>query len=180
MKLFSTERTDVHLLDSEYAENLQLYLVNNRTHLAQYEPLRDDKYFALGNIQNRIVDFLNDYQEKRSLLLVVTLKNDKKIIGSINFTNFVYGVFQACYLGFSLDYASQGKGLMYESLDSSIEYVRMNYGIHRIMANHLPDNLRSSNTLRRLGFKKEGHAQSYLKINGVWQDHILNSLVFLD
>lgn len=180
MKLFSTERTDVHLLVDEYAKNLQLYLVNNRAHLAPYEPLRDDEYFALENIQNRIINSLNDYQQKRSLLLVVTLKNDQKIIGSINFTNFVYGVFQACYLGFSLDHASQGKGLMYESLESSIEYVRENYGIHRIMANHLPDNLRSSNTLKKLGFKKEGYAQSYLKINGEWQDHILNSLVFLD
>lgn len=180
MKLFSTERTDVHLLVDEYAKNLQLYLVNNRAHLAPYEPLRDDEYFALENIQNRIINSLNDYQQKRSLLLVVTLKNDQKIIGSINFTNFVYGVFQACYLGFSLDHASQGKGLMYESLESSIEYVRENYGIHRIMANHLPDNLRSSNTLKKLGFKKEGYAQSYLKINGEWQDHILNSRVFLD
>lgn len=180
MKLFSTERTDVHLLVDEYAKNLQLYLVNNRAHLAPYEPLRDDEYFALENIQNRIINSLYDYQDKRSLLLVVTLKNDQKIIGSINFTNFVYGVFQACYLGFSLDHASQGKGLMYESLESSIEYVRENYGIHRIMANHLPDNLRSSNTLKKLGFKKEGYAQSYLKINGEWQDHILNSLVFLD
>ena len=180
MKLFSTERTDVHLLVGEYAKNLQLYLVNNRAHLAPYEPQRDDEYFALENIQNRIINSLYDYQDKRSLLLVVTLKNDQKIIGSINFTNFVYGVFQACYLGFSLDHASQGKGLMYESLESSIEYVRENYGIHRIMANHIPDNLRSSNTLKKSGFKKEGYAQSYLKINGEWQDHILNSLVFLD
>lgn len=154
--------------------------MNNRAHLAPYEPLRDDEYFALENIQNRIINSLNDYQQKRILLLVVTLKNDQKIIGSINFTNFVYGVFQACYLGFSLENASQGKGLMYESLESSIEYVRENYGIHRIMANHLPDNLRSSNTLKKPGFKKEGYAQSYLKINGEWQDHILNSLVFLD
>lgn len=180
MKLFSTERTDVHLLVDEYAKNLQHYLVNNRTHLAPYEPLRDDEYFSLGNIQNRIINFLNDYQKKRSLPLVVTLKNDEHIIATINFTNFVYGVFQACYLGFSLENASQGKGLMYESLESSIEYVRKRYGIHRIMANHLPDNLRSSNTLRRLGFKKEGYAQSYLKINGIWEDHILNSLIFLD
>jgi len=47
MKLFSTERTDVHLLVGEYAKNLQLYLVNNRAHLAPYEPQRDDEYFAL-------------------------------------------------------------------------------------------------------------------------------------
>lgn len=107
MKLFSTERTDVHLLVSEYAKNLQLYLVNNRAHLAPFETLRDDDYFSLDNIQKQIINSLNDYRENRSLLLVVTLKDEEHIIGSINFTNFVFGVFQACYLGFSLDHASR-------------------------------------------------------------------------
>jgi len=108
----------------------------------------------------------------------VTLKNEDRIIASINFTNFIFGVFQACYLGFSLDHDCQGRGLMHESLEGSLRYVRENYGMHRIMANHLPDNERSSNTLRRLGFVKEGYAESYLKINGAWQDHVLNSYVF--
>lgn len=178
MKLFSTERTDVYLLVTDLAESFQRYLLDNRFHLAPFEPSRDEDYFVLENISQRIINALNDHENRKCLNLVVTLKNKDTIIGSINFTNFIFGVFQACYLGFSLDHACQGKGLMHEALDRSIHYVHENYGIHRIMASHLPDNLRSSNTLKRLGFIKEGYAHSWLKINGVWQDHILNSLVF--
>lgn len=178
MKLFSTERTDVHLLVTDLAESFQHYLLNNRSHLAPFEPLREEDYFTLENISQRIINSLNDYENRKCLNLVVMLKNEDRIIASINFTNFIFGVFQACYLGFSLDHDCQGRGLMHESLEGSLRYVRENYGMHRIMANHLPDNERSSNTLRRLGFVKEGYAESYLKINGAWQDHVLNSYVF--
>ncbi|MDE8757314.1 GNAT family N-acetyltransferase [Pectobacterium polaris] len=177
MRLFSTERTDVYLLVTNLAEAFQHYLLNNRSHLAPFEPLRNEDYFQQDNISDRIINSLKDYENRKCLNLVFTLKNESKIIGSINFTNFIFGVFEACYLGFSLDHAHQGKGLMHESLNKSIIYVHEKYGMHRIMANHLPGNIRSSKTLGSLGFVKEGYAQSYLKINGVWQDHVLNSLV---
>ncbi|MDM4564491.1 GNAT family N-acetyltransferase, partial [Klebsiella oxytoca] len=158
MKLLSTERTDICLLAPDHARHLQDYLLENRSHLAPFEPLRNDDYFTLDTIAQRISSARREYDEKRSLMLVFTLKNEPQIIGSINFTNFVFGVFQACYLGFSLDRACQGKGLMREALEQAIRYVRENYGIHRIMANHLPDNVRSSNTLKSLGFVQEGYA----------------------
>ncbi|WP_337015114.1 GNAT family N-acetyltransferase [Leclercia sp. AS011] len=180
MKLFSTERTDVWLLTPDLADSFQLFLLENRSHFAPFEPLRDEDYFTLDNISQRLLSARNDYDARKCLQLVFTLKGEHTLIGSINFTNFIFGVFQACYLGFSLDRAYQGKGLMHEALSKSIDYVHKTYGFHRIMANHLPDNARSSKTLASLGFVKEGYAQSYLKINGVWQDHVLNSLVLPD
>ncbi|MBA0166127.1 GNAT family N-acetyltransferase [Pectobacterium colocasium] len=178
MKLMSTERTDIYLLNEEFVENLQVFLVENRDNFAPFEPLRHDDYFTAPSISKRIKDSLSEFEERKSLLLIFTVKGEKKVIGSINFTNFVYGVFQAGYLGFSIDQAYQGKGLMREALKVAIDYVHETYGLHRIMANHLPTNLRSSKTLESLGFIKEGYAASYLKINGFWQDHILNSLIF--
>jgi len=50
-------------------------------------------------------------------------------------------------------------------------------GLRRIMANHLPSNLRSERVLEALVFEKEGYARDYLKIAGVWEDHVLRSLV---
>lgn len=177
MKLFSTERTDVYLLTEDLAEKFQHFLVTNKAKLAPFEPLRDDQYFILKSISERIKSSLKEFNERKSLMMVFTLKGEEKIVGNINFTNFIYGVFQACYLGFSIDDAHQGKGLMHESLKMAIKYVHEKYEIHRIMANHLPDNSRSSKTLESLGFKNEGYANSYLKINGIWQDHVLNSLI---
>ena len=177
MKLFSTDRTDVYLLTLDHSISFQRYLLDNRAHFAPFEPLRNDEYFTFNSIAERISHALLDYEERKCILMVFTLKDENEIIGSINFTNFIFGVFQACYLGFSIDLAYQGKGLMYEALKGSIAYVHDKYKVHRIMANHLPDNLRSNKTLISLGFVKEGYAQSYLKINGLWQDHILNSLI---
>ncbi|MCS9217852.1 30S ribosomal protein S5 alanine N-acetyltransferase, partial [Pseudomonas aeruginosa] len=48
---------------------------------------------------------------------------------------------------------------------------------HRIMASHLPRNARSERLLESLGFEKEGYARAYLKIAGVWEDHVLRALV---
>ena len=34
--------------------------------------------------------------------------------------------------------------------------------------------------LERCGFKREGHARAYLRINGIWQDHLLYALLESD
>jgi ribosomal-protein-alanine N-acetyltransferase len=41
----------------------------------------------------------------------------------------------------------------------------------------MPANTRSAALLQRLGFEREGFARSYLRINGRWEDMVLNSLV---
>lgn len=68
---------------------------------------------------------------------------------------------------------------MMEAVQAGIQHMFQQQGLHRIMANHVPENIRSASLLKRLGFEQEGVAKSYLKINGVWRDHVLNSLVNL-
>ena len=62
---------------------------------------------------------------------------------------------------------------MFELLETSIDYVFNEFKLYRIMAN----NFRSGKLLNCLGFKREGVAQSYLKIAGVWQEHVLTSII---
>lgn len=66
---------------------------------------------------------------------------------------------------------------MFEALQVAIKYMLSEVGLHRIMANHMPHNERSAKLLKRLGFEVEGLARSYLKINGVWQDHVLTARI---
>lgn len=99
------------------------------------------------------------------------------MLAGCNFTNIVRGIFQACHLGYSVDHAWQGQGLMQEVVQAGIAYMFDTQGLHRIMANHMPSNVRSEKLLRTLGFEREGYARAYLKIAGEWQDHVLNALV---
>ncbi len=66
---------------------------------------------------------------------------------------------------------------MFEVAQASIKHMFEVVRVHRIMANHLPENFRSEKLLKRLGFDREGYARNYLKINGQWRDHLLNSLI---
>ncbi|MET3116118.1 ribosomal-protein-alanine N-acetyltransferase [Undibacterium sp. GrIS 1.8] len=175
----TTTRLQLRVLNPEDAPLLQTYLLKNRTHLAPWEPARDDSFFELEQCQQRLFSSCLNIETGQSLALAVFLKNSSQIIGTCNFSNIVRGIFQACHLGYAIDAESEGQGYMMEAVQAGIQHMFQQQGLHRIMANHVPENIRSASLLKRLGFEQEGVAKSYLKINGVWRDHVLNSLVNL-
>jgi ribosomal-protein-alanine N-acetyltransferase len=161
----------------DQAELEREYYLENRAHLKPWEPARDKSFYALDKARARL-QLSGEAFEKGTACHFAILDNATgRMIGTCNFSNIVRGVFQACYLGYSIAASHEGKGLMYEALDAAIKYMFEKQGLHRIMANHLPENERSANLLKRLGFEREGLAKSYLKIAGKWRDHVLNSKV---
>lgn len=70
-----------------------------------------------------------------------------------------------------------GQGLDAGVARAGIAYVFREQGLHREMANHLPENTRSEALLKRMGFEREGYARSYLRINGRWRNFVLTALV---
>ena len=99
------------------------------------------------------------------------------VIGTVNYTNIVRGAFQACHLGYQVGRAHEGRGYMTEALAPLNAYMFRTFHLHRIMANHIPENARSARLLARLGFAHEGLARDYLYIDGAWRDHVLTALV---
>ena len=73
--------------------------------------------------------------------------------------------------------AHANQGLMGEALTGLLPFAFERLGLHRIEAACLPHNRASRALLAKLGFREEGHAQRYLKINGSWQDHVLHALL---
>ncbi|MDF2805036.1 MAG: alanine acetyltransferase [Anaerocolumna sp.] len=90
----------------------------------------------------------------------------------ISFSNIVRGAFLSCHLGYSLDEQYINQGYVTEAIRTGIEVIFKEYKLHRIEANIMPRNLRSKKVCEKLGFKEEGLAKDYLKINGKWEDHI--------
>ncbi len=174
---FATDRTIVKVLESKDAQLMLNYYIKNKEYLAPWEPVRDENFFTLQNFSKNLDDNQQELKSKSALKFAVLDKNQSDVIGVCNFTNIVYGPFQACNLGYSLAEKHQGKGLMKEVLESAIYHVFNELNIHRIMANYIPSNIRSERLLTKLGFEKEGLAKSYLKIAGKWQDHILTAKI---
>jgi ribosomal-protein-alanine N-acetyltransferase len=122
-----------------------------------------------------------DERARRSLrMFLFERAAPARVIGMVNFSNFVRGAFHACHLGCALDERAQGRGLMTEALALAIAHVFGELNFHRIMANYMPRNRRSARLLQRLGFRIEGRARQYLLIAGRWEDHVLTSRVNTD
>lgn len=172
-----TENLVITILKPEDFHLLAAYERDNQAHLAKWEPTRDAVYFTDVEIEKRVKLNSDNFILGSSISLVGFDKSRSKIICVCHFSNIVHGVFQACHLGYSIDAREQGKGLMFEMLSTSIEYMFSTMGMHRIMANYMPSNVRSEKLLAKLGFEKEGFAKSYLKIAGSWQDHVLTSKI---
>lgn len=172
-----TERLSLQLLPPAQARQLAAYYLENRSHLACWEPLREANFFEVEVCARRLELALKNYSVGSALNLAMLGKHSGQLIGLCNFSNIIHGTFQVCHLGYSIGESWQGQGLMFEALTAAIQHVFGELGLHRVMANHLPANLRSARLLAALGFEKEGYARSYLKINGTWQDHVLNSLI---
>ncbi|MCX4027233.1 ribosomal protein S5-alanine N-acetyltransferase [Endozoicomonas sp. SM1973] len=177
MPTINISRGVITVLTPDQASLVYQYYLANRDHLAPWEPKRDVAFHSLSGWQERLTNSFELFQQGIMLPLVVLNQQKSEMIACCNFSNIVRGVFQACHLGYSVDIRYQGMGLMHEALSCSISYLFEQLDLHRIMANYLPNNLRSEALLKKLGFQKEGYAKSYLKINGQWQDHILTALV---
>jgi [ribosomal protein S5]-alanine N-acetyltransferase len=93
------------------------------------------------------------------------------LVGVVNLSEIVLGVFRSAYLGYWGYAATGGRGLMTDALRAAVRYAFDELGLHRVEANVQPDNVRSIALVRRAGFAKEGYSPGYLFIDGAWRDH---------
>jgi [ribosomal protein S5]-alanine N-acetyltransferase len=165
------------ILSADQAALVSAYYAENRAHLEPWEPKREEEFYGLAETRARLEAAEANFHNGTSYSFAILERRTGKMIGICNFSNVVRGVFQACHLGYAIAAEFEGKGFMSEALRLGISYMFETVGLHRIMANYMPHNVRSAALLAKLGFEKEGYAKSYLKIGGKWQDHVLSSLV---
>jgi len=175
--VLKTERTLIGTLDKMDAAVLRNYLLDNVEHHKPWEPTREEAFYNLSNVESRIQEYSNQQKAETGLFFAAFTPDQSELLALCSFTNIIRGVFLACNLGFSISKRHEGQGLMYEILKPSIDHIFFDLKLHRIMANYMPHNSRSAALLSRLGFEKEGIANSYLKIAGKWQDHVLTSRI---
>ncbi|MGD8860092.1 MAG: GNAT family N-acetyltransferase [Myxococcales bacterium] len=96
---------------------------------------------------------------------------DGGLVGVINVSEIVRGVFQSAYLGYYAFEPFAGRGLMRQAMALAISEAFRRHRLHRLEANIQPDNVASRALVQRLGFELEGFSPRYLKIGGRWRDH---------
>lgn len=172
-RTIETERLMLKTIDEAGAEAVLEYFFRNREFLEEWEPKRDASFYT----HERQIDELSFEQREmdagRMIKFWIYKKGEEgRIIGSLGFSNIVRGAFWSCFLGYRLDKDEKDNGFMTEAIKAAMKVIFGEYKLHRIEANIMPRNKRSLRVVEKIGFQKEGLARNYLKINGVWEDHI--------
>jgi ribosomal-protein-alanine N-acetyltransferase len=145
--------------------------LRNRAFLEPWEPLRDERWFTLGAQEDGVRAALRERDEGRALPFAIEV--DGTLVGGVNLNVIVRGVFDNAYLGYWLDEAHGGRGIATEAVRQAVEHAFGPAGLHRVQAAVIPRNGPSLRLLEKLGFREEGYAERYLRIDGVWEDHRL-------
>ena len=177
MRLRAKFNMEIKLSSVEDALSLSQYYVKNEAHLSLWEPLKGKKDNNLALWQERLKQRELEQSEKKAAYFLAYNEGSTEIIATCNLTGISYGVFMACYMGYSVSRQFEGQGFMKKLCSYVTQYAFNDLGLNRVMSNYMPNNLRSENLLVSMGFVKEGLAKNYLYINGKWEDHILTSLV---
>ena len=149
----------------------------NMEYLKPWEPAWSPYELERGYFVKRVKFFDKLSNRDKGYSFLIFLNDKYKLIGEININNIQRGVVQSCSIGYWISENKMGLGYMRESISILKEFIFNDLKLHRIEAACLPRNMRSLRTLLKSEFEIEGHAKKYLKINGVWEDHILLSCI---
>ena len=102
---------------------------------------------------------------------------DETLVGGLSLSNVRRGVAQTATLGYWAGEPYAGRGYTTDAVRGAVRFAFKTLGLHRVEAACVPENDRSRRVLEKAGFESEGRAREYLKINGVWRDHLLFGVV---
>ncbi len=117
------------------------------------------------------VAYLDRMQESNNHGFLVCNHDLGAIVGVINATNIVLGLFRSGYLSYYAFAGFERQGYMREGLKKVLRHAFKSLKLHRLEANIQPGNRASIALVKSCGFSLEGYSPKYLKIGGQWRDH---------
>ncbi len=148
----------------------------NEDQLKPFEPSWPDDCLTRDFFKRRLKRQQWDWENNAARYFLIRLKNTDTLIGGININHLNLGAARHGSLGYWLDEAYQGRGLMTQSVRVIMDYMFIDLHLQRAQAACVPENEKSMRVLKRAGMCEEGFAKDYIQINGVWRDHHLFAL----
>ena len=149
------------------------YYWENREFLKEFSPIREAEFYTEGFQSRQLEEQRLLWQAGTGFRFYICRKAaPEEVIGSLALNNVVRGAFHSCFLGYQLDAEHARQGYMTEAINRMVEFAFQELNLHRIEANIIPRNIPSRALAEKCSFQIEGLSPKYLKINGVWEDHV--------
>jgi len=150
---------------------------DSRAFLEPWEPLWAADELERSGWRNRMRRYRAEHAAGAAIAYLIFETAGGRLVGGITIGNIRYGVSQSAQIGYWMGERHAGKGYMQDAIRALISHAFGVMRLHRIEAACIPGNTRSMRVLEKAGFNREGLLRSYLRINGVWQDHYIYGLV---
>jgi [ribosomal protein S5]-alanine N-acetyltransferase len=162
------------------SEQLRLRLAN-REHTGPWDPVRDESFYTEAG-QRLELDLDQRSWAAGNAYAFAVLESDAgdRLIGRVALANIVRGPWQNATLGYWIDERCGGRGHATRAVRLALRFAFEHAGLHRVQPAIIPRNDRSVRVAEKAGFRLEGRALRYLKINGVWEDHDIYALTIED
>tara|TARA_R110002110_G_scaffold376568_2_gene586848 strand:- start:360973 stop:361584 length:612 start_codon:yes stop_codon:yes gene_type:complete len=152
----------------------------SRDFLEPWEPTWPSDALSRDAFYRRLNRYSSDWRNDTGYSMFVFDQESGALLGGISLSNVRRGVAQCGTLGYWIGEDYAGQGYMREGLGLLLGFCFSELGLHRVEAACLPTNDASRGLLTASGFSEDGFARKYLKIRGVWEDHMLFSLLAED
>ena len=155
--------------------------VRNREFLTEWEPTRDESFFTpAGQARELALDDAAWRTATGFPFAILDASENDRLIGRVALANVVRGVWQNATLGYWVSQDAGSRGHATAAVRLVLQFAFEVAGLHRIQPAIMPRNARSKRVVEKCGFRHEGVALRYLKINGVWEDHDLYAMTVED
>ncbi|MGM7778965.1 GNAT family N-acetyltransferase [Arthrobacter sp. KNU-44] len=162
----------IRLITTGDCEALAELQVRNRDFLSVWDPTRTEDYFTVEGQRAEVAAALARHG-LGDVMPWVILDDDRAVAGRLTLSGITRGPFQSCNMGYWLSEDRTGRGLATEAVRAAVASAFTDLELHRVQAETLVANVASQNVLAKTGFQQYGLAPKYLKIAGIWQDHLM-------
>jgi [ribosomal protein S5]-alanine N-acetyltransferase len=149
----------------------------SRQHLTRWEPQWARDELTRSAFRRRLRAAQRDARDDLGYGYLIFAETPLRLVGGLNISNVRRGIAQMASIGYWIGAPYTGRGLMTEAVRTVAPFAFSALRLHRLEAACLPANAPSMRVLEKAGFRPEGQARKYLKIDGRWQDHNLYALL---
>lgn len=164
---------------SDYAAWAELRALS-RQHLTPWEPQWARDELTRSSFRRRLRHIQREVRDDLGYAYLIFAETPLTLVGGLNISNVRRGIAQTASIGYWIGAPYAGRGLMTDAARTVTHFAFATLRLNRIEAACLPSNAASARVLAKVGFRLEGRARRYLKIDGRWQDHDLYALLHDD
>ena len=173
LPVLETRRLILRPAHPRMARKTAAFYEKNKDFLQPFEPKYDPDFTTAAYQKALLKADARAARDNSGLRYWMFRKEDPETpIGCVAFTSIVWGAFRSATVAYKTDREFLKQGYAAEALEAMAALAFEGLGLHRLEASIMPRNEASLALAKKCGFHEEGRSPRYIRINGVWEDHI--------